>query len=70
MTRDEAIARLCRLMADVNAELTGWDSAADCVCEAAKLKDPARYRNDGVSIEWIETVVRDRLKVETKKEGG
>jgi len=67
MTRQEVIRRLCVLQEEVSRHLADYDNAADCFCKkggfwiGAYYSD-AEYRNDGVSLEWIEHAVRDKIK--------
>lgn len=56
MTREEATARLCKLMDAVNVALTDSREPADCICEHT-----SDYRNSGTALEFVEEAVREAL---------
>ncbi len=58
MTREEVIARICRLQSLVSQDLFAYEYAADCVCDDRAHRE---YRNDGRSIKFIESAVRAAL---------
>lgn len=65
MTRTEVLERLCALHFEVADALGDWSHPADCFCEKKRQWDAralADYRNDGVSLEFIEKAVYAALK--------
>ena len=57
------IRRLCELQAEVSSVL-GYDHAADCFCGEDgfwPLRHPSDYRNEGLSVEFIEKATREAL---------
>lgn len=68
MTRQEVIARYCRLASDVWNAVGQAASPNDCFCgegglwrSPAYASTPSSYQNDGAALEWIERVVRAEL---------
>lgn len=60
MTRENTILRFCILQAVVSDYLNDWSNAADCFCHESCLDDE-QYRNDGVSLQFIEDAVREKI---------
>lgn len=62
MKADEVIERLCKLQTEVS-DVLGYDHPADCFCNKGGFKNAGResYRNDGVSLEFIEAATRAAL---------
>lgn len=59
----QMIRRLCELQAEVSNVL-GYDHAADCFCGEDgfwPLRHPSDYRNEGLSVEFIEKATREAL---------
>jgi hypothetical protein len=56
MTKEEAIERMCRLMATVQAHL-GWEHA-DCFCSDVE------WLGIGQAIEWLEKLVAETIAKE------
>jgi len=72
LTRSEVIARLCRLQEEVSRHLGDYENAADCFCTEGGFWDSdsysdIEYRNDGVSLQFIEDAVLE--KIDTQKKG-
>lgn len=71
LTREDVIDRLCLLVEEVHAHV-GYQHASDCFCKKGGFWDieryaanAARYQNDGFVLEWVEQVVRAKIKEET-----
>ena len=63
MTREEVIARLCALQAEVVRATIGYNTANDCFCRDAERggQDKMEFRSDGTALEFIERAVRGAL---------
>lgn len=66
VSEQEAIRRLCKLMADVREVLGG---PADCFCPG-RFRDPTGYRNDGTAIAFIEEATRAALAARSSPASG
>ena len=68
----DVIARLCALHSEVWRAVIDRRSPADCFCGMSGCwglegYDPERdYRNEGLALEWIERVVREKLAEATE----
>jgi hypothetical protein len=60
MTRQEAIARVCRLTELVNSELFHHKYPSDCFCGEGGYPGMT-FQNSGVVLAFIEQAVRDAL---------
>jgi hypothetical protein len=68
MEAKEIIERLCQLQAEVQQKI-GFEHSADCFCKQSGFwgavdcggTHAEGYRNDGIALEFIEKVVREKL---------
>jgi len=68
-TADMAAQRLCALQRAVHEHL-GWHFLEDCFCAQRKANTfEEGYRNDGVSIAFIEAAVRMAMDLQNKNKG-
>lgn len=67
MTRQEVIERLCLLQDEVSTHLNSYINAADCFCGkggfwgTAGYSDEVGYCNEGISLEFIESAVSEKI---------
>lgn len=68
MTRKEIINRLCLLQQEVSEHLDDYaNTASDCFCGEGGFwgtlgySDEIGFHNDGVSLEFIEAAVREKI---------
>lgn len=65
MKANEVIKRFCELQAEVSEKAIGYQYASDCFCGQSGFGShhvhSDSYRNDGMSLEFIEKATRDAL---------
>jgi hypothetical protein len=63
LTREQAIERLCKVVAEVWEHFDPSASeASDCFCDKAFPVYVRNYRNAGQAVAWVEGVIRAALK--------
>jgi hypothetical protein len=69
MTHTEVIERLCKLQSEAAGHV-GHEYAADCFCgksgywDTKEYRPDRDYRNDGKALDFIESAVREKIKLQ------